>query len=126
MLLSTVEEGDVMDFRITILLAVLCSSCAVANPKYEYINEVKYAVSYCLSKTYKGSSFSSDAAHISGAYLQKGGYGLDMYESVRDFVDSYLQKKYMSKHGKNLEIMQCIDLSASSELMDLIQEVAGH
>jgi hypothetical protein len=49
-----------------------------------------------------------------------------MYESVRDFVDSYLQKKYMSKHGKNLEIMQCIDLSASSELMDLIQEVAGH
>ena len=114
-----------MDFRITILLAVLCSSCAAATPKYEHINEVKYAVSYCLSKSYQGSNFSSDAAHVSGAYLQKGSYGLDMYESVRDFVDLYSQKKYMSKHERNLDIMQCIDLSASSELMSLIKKMAN-
>lgn len=114
-----------MDFRIITLLAVICSSCAVADQESKYNNEVNYAISYCLSKAYQGSNFSSDAGHISGAYLQKGSYGLDMYESLRDFVDSYTQKKYMSKHGRNLNIMQCIDLSESSELSSVIKKMAN-
>lgn len=114
-----------MDFRITAILAIMCSSCTTANQEVKYNNEVKYAVSYCLSKIYPNSNFSTDAAHISGAYLQKGSYGLGMYESVRDFVDSYTQKKYISKNGKNLGIMQCIDLSASSELSAVIHKMAN-
>ncbi len=115
-----------MDSRIITLLAIMCSSCAVATPKVGHDNEVKYAVSYCLSKAYEGSDFSKDAAHISGAYLQKGNYGLDMYESIRDFVDAYTQKRYVSKHGKNLNIMQCVDLSVSSDLSSVISKTANN
>ena len=114
-----------MDSRIIIVLTLLCSSWAIANQEIKQNNEVKYAVSYCLSKTYQGTEFSSDAVYISGAYLQKGTYSLDMYESIRSFVDSYIQIKYVSKHDRNLDIMQCLDLSASTELGSVITKMAN-
>ncbi len=49
-----------------------------------------------------------------------------MYESIRDFVDAYTQKRYVSKHGKNLNIMQCVDLSVSSDLSSVISKTANN
>ena len=115
-----------MDSKIIFLLALLCSSSALAKGKTNISNEIKYAVSYCLSKSYSGSSFSNDARYISGAYLQKGNYGLDMYESIRDSVDSLTKTKYVSKHDKNLDIMQCLDLSYSEKLASEINLIANN
>jgi Type VI secretion system (T6SS), amidase immunity protein len=97
----------------------------MATSGVEHENGVKYAVSYCLSKAYKGSEFSRDAKLMSGSYIQNGSYGIDVYESIREFVDTYTKQKYMSKHGNNLDIMQCIDLSGSSELNSVIAKMTG-
>lgn len=106
-----------MDFKIIIPLLFICSLSATASTPIDRDNEVKYAVSYCLSKAYPDSNYAKDALYISGAYLQKGSYGLHVYESIRNFVDGYIQKKYVSKHDKELSIMQCIDLTTSNSLI---------
>jgi hypothetical protein len=106
---------------------VMSFSCAVSNlNNIEYPNEIKYAVAYCLSRAYPDSEFSQDAAHISGAYLQSGDYGINMYEEIRSFVDAYRTKELLSKHGKNLDIMQCINLYESIPLKTLIKEIANN
>ena len=114
-----------MSPRIISLLAILCSSHAVANQVVAHDNGVKYAVSYCLSKAYEGSEFSMDAKLVSGSYVQNGSYGIDVYESIQGFVDTYTQQKYLSKHRNNLDIMQCIDLLSSSELASVISKAAN-
>lgn len=109
-----------MDFKIVCSSLLFFSSVALAQPS-DVNHEVKYAVSYCLSSAYPESQFSKDASYVSGAYIQKGSRGLHIYESIRNFVDSYISKKYISKHNKNLVIMQCVDLSTSHELEQLLQ-----
>jgi len=110
----------------TCVLCSIVSSCAVtSNSQYNFNNEKKYAAAYCLAASYPDSEFSSDAKHISGAYLQKGSFGLNMYEDIRQYVSTYRKKPYLSKHERNLTIMQCIDLYESDELADLIQRNAN-
>jgi hypothetical protein len=108
-----------MVFKIALPLLLLCSCTTTAKP-LDINHEVKYAISYCLSSAYLESQFSKDAGYVSGAYIQKGSYGLHVYESIRGFVDLYTAKKYNSKHNKNLIIMQCIDLNDSIELVEII------
>lgn len=112
-----------------IALATLCcamtTSCATPDTTDRPpLNEVKYAVAYCLSQAYPNSEFSEDAAYISGAYLQKGDYGIDMYEDIRDFVDNYRKEPLLSKRDQNLNIMQCIDLYESGPLKSLLREAS--
>ncbi len=108
-----------------IILCICClffSACATSSEALSAPeNEKKYAVAYCLSNSYPDSGFSKDAGYISGAYLQKGNFGLDMYEGIRKFVSSYREKSYVSKHDRNLNIMQCIDLFESKKLEQLIE-----
>lgn len=108
-----------MVFKIALPLLLLCS-CATTVKPLDIKHEVKYAISYCLSSAYLESQFSKDAGYVSGAYIQKGSYGLHVYESIRGFVDLYIAKKYNSKHNRNLTIMQCIDLNDSIELVEII------
>lgn len=124
MLLPDFKKGDVMGVKVVSPLCLALCACATVNvdvEKKEYVNELKYAVSYCLSKTYPGTSFSSDSKYVSGAYLQKGEFGIDMYEHLREFVDSYREKKYQSKHGRNLDVMQCLDLYHSTSFAAVIR-----
>lgn len=124
MLFSTIKKGDVMDVKV-IFLTLICSFSVSAIAASDNKNEIKYAISYCLSNVYPDSVFSKDAGYISGAYLQKGSYGLHVYESIRVFVNGYIENEYVSKHNKNLGIMQCIDLSNSSALHSEIEKVAS-
>ncbi len=106
--------------------ALLCCAATVscATPETtdrSTLNEVKYAVAYCLSASYPDSEFSKDAAYVSGAYLQMGDYGIDTYATIRDFVDTYRSEPLLSKHDRNLNIMQCIDLYESDSLKALIR-----
>ena len=113
-----------------VVLAICCcilSACAASREGQKYpANEKKYAVAYCLSNSYPNSEFSEDSVYVSGAYLQKGDFGLDMYEEIREFVSSYRKKRYLSKHDRNLNIMQCIDLYESKDLEQLIGEIADN
>ena len=123
MLFSNIKKGDVMGIKIiTCLSSLFLISCAstIAAP-YDYSNEKKYAVAYCLSSAYENSEYSKDAGYVSGAYIQKGELGLNVYEAIRDYVTIYKQKKYLSKHDRNLNIMQCIDLIESVELLGVIK-----
>ena len=119
-----------MDARIILgaIVVGLCS-CAIAPDKAgditEIENERKYGVAYCLSNTYPSSKFASDSGHIAGAYLQKGNFGTHVYDSVRNYVDSYREKAYISKHGKNLDIMQCLDLYDSNSLEVVIRQAVN-
>jgi hypothetical protein len=76
-----------------------------------------------LSYAYENTEYSKDAGYVSGAYIQKGDLGLNVYEAIRDYVTIYKQKKYLSKHDRNLNIMQCIgiDLIESAELLSVIK-----
>ena len=94
-------------FCISFHFLASCSSLAAADDPN---NKLKYAIAYCLNKAYPDTEFSKDSKHISGAYLQKGSYGLDTYESIREYVDEHTSKEYLSKRDRNLKIMQCIDL----------------
>jgi hypothetical protein len=113
-----------MDIKV-IFFTLLCSFSVTAMSASDNSNEIKYAISYCLSTTYPDSVFSKDAGYISGAYLQKGSYGLHVYESIRNFVNDYVKNKYVSKHNRDLSIMQCIDLSSSNSLIAVIEKVAN-
>ncbi len=112
-----------------IILCICClylNACAISsNTLTVPENEKKYAVAYCLSNSYPDSAFSKDAGYIAGAYLEKGNFGLDMYEGIREFVSSYREKSYVSKHDRNLKIMQCIDLFESKELEQLIENTSN-
>ncbi len=118
-----------MDIRIIFLVPIIflasCASVHVKNTPHKINNGVKYGVAYCLSKTYPNTEFSSDSRHVSGSYIQVGSYGIHVYEAIREYVDIYQQKKYVSKHNKNLDIMQCIDLLESIELNDIINKSAN-
>ena len=106
------------------IVVVACSSlfsyAVNATPEHVNTGGVKYAVSYCLSLSYPDTVFSSDARYVAGAYLQGGNFGIDVYESIRAFVDEYRNTPYLSKHDKNLDIMRCVDLMGSDELYRLI------
>lgn len=108
-----------------LLCCVATASCATPETTdRSKLNEVKYAVAYCLSESYPESEFSKDAGHVSGAYLQKGDYGIDTYETIRNFVDSYRREPLLSKHDRNLNIMQCIDLYESDSLRALVNKAS--
>lgn len=109
---------------IALLSSLLIVSCATSASS-SYNNEKKYAIAYCLSSIYENTEYSSDAGYISGAYIQKGDFGLDMYEAIRDFVITYKQKEYVSKNNRNLSIMQCVDLVESNQLQDVIEKAAN-
>ena len=107
------------------LTFIIICSCTPSQDKPKVgINELKFAVAYCLSKSYPDSACSEDSSYVSGAYLHKGHHGIDMYEKIRQFVESYRKEAYVSKHGRNLSIMQCIDLYDSDNLMKLIHNNA--
>ncbi len=121
-LLPNFKKGDVMGVKIVVILSVALSSCTNASiTNIKQNNEFKYAVSYCLSQAYPETKFSSDSKYVSGAYIQKGEFGIDMYEKLREFVDSYRDKKYQSKHDRNLDVMQCLDLYGSTDLAAVIK-----
>ncbi len=128
MLLSTIKKGNVMGAKIItcLLCSIICSCAVTSKSQNNFANEKKYAIAYCLASSYPESEFSSDARHISGAYLQKGEFGLDMYESIRQFVSIYRKNAYLSKHDRNLNIMQCIDLYESKGLVSSINEIANN
>ena len=102
---------------------ILLSACTTMQEGTKSLNnEKKYAVAYCLSKTYSDSQTSKDTGYISGVYLQKGDFGLDMYEEIRAFVSLYKEKPYNSKNERNLDVMQCIDLFDSKALNQIIKQ----
>ncbi len=95
-----------MRAKVIVLLMVVLSSCATtSNSNVSISNELKYSVSYCISKSYPNTKVESDSKYISGSYIQKGEFGIDVYEALRKFVDSYRENKYRSKYGRNLDIM---------------------
>lgn len=109
------------------LLAAFCAqgSAESSGKDKDLANGVKYAVAYCLSKTYTGSEFASDALYVSGSYIQTGRNGLPVYEAIREYVDAYLKTGYSSKHDRNLDIMQCLDLYDERDLERVITGSAG-
>lgn len=111
---------------IFILCCAVSSYAITPRHQYNYANEKKYAVAYCLAKSYPDSEFSSDALYVSGAYIQKGSFDFDIYDQIRKYVATYRKKPYLSKHGKNLNIMQCIDLYQSKELETILNKYGSN
>lgn len=106
------------------VLCLAVAGCAAGTDAHRSaFNQEKYAIAYCLALAYPGSEMSRDARYVAGAYLQQGESGIDVYERVRDFVDEYREKTYVSKHDVNLNIMQCLDVISSPELA---QAISGH
>ncbi len=118
-----------MKIRIILFLPIMFLAPSVSanakNPSHEMNNGIKYGIAYCLSQIYPNTEFSSDSRNISGSYIQLGSYGIQVYQSIRDYVDTYQKKRYPSKHNNNLDIMQCIDLFDSSKLKEVIEKSAN-
>lgn len=104
-----------MGVKVKLLLVILILYACTSTEKYRIVEDknsllVEYAVAYCLSKSYPGTDYSLDATYVAGSYLQKGDSGLD----------KYFEKNYISKQGKNLVIMKCIDLFNKKQTIEEI------
>lgn len=114
-----------MGTRIVLLtIAALLLGCSTDGAHADHSKEVKYAVAYCLGASYPDTLFQDDAEYAAAGYLQGGDYGIDMYEQIKVFVNEYQKGKYVSKHGANLAVMQCLDLYQSEDLGKLIEKIA--
>lgn len=106
---------------VVIVSLVFLAACSHLSSKQNDTSGdilIEYAIAYCLSNSYVGTDYSSDARYVAGSYLQKGEADLDKYQSIRSYVDQYIEKDYTSKHGRNLEIMRCIDLVNHNEAIE--------
>ena len=107
---------------VLLMLTILLCGCVSTVEDRSHTDELKYAVAYCLSKAYPNTEFSKDAQHIAGSLLQRGDEGLFVYEAIRNHVSDYRQSPYRSKQGRNLNIMQCLDLYDSEETIQVIEQ----
>ena len=121
-----VLKGDAMKINAVLWLlwaGFMGASCAGRDVlQRDAANEIKYGIAYCLGRAYPDSAFSSDARYVAGAYIEKGSADFDAYAAIRAYVDAYREKPYLSKHGRNLAVMQCIDLVTSDEFKDLVEK----
>jgi len=80
----------------------------------------KFALSQCLMRAFPDTPTADDARRASGAYVELGSAGEDVYGDIVVVVEAHRAKPYPSKSGGSLHVMQCLDLLDDPRLAELV------
>ena len=124
MLFSAVKKGLFMDIKglgVIVLLPVMagCSMTKIKQASPEEINFKKYAYAICIGSAFEADEVKSDASRSANGYMEYGNISLDAYQELRERVDYWLDKPYLSKSGGSLQIMKCNDFYHSDEISNI-------
>ena len=86
----------------------------------------KFAISQCLMRAFPNSPMLADAGRASGAYVELGTSGPDVYDKIVAVVQAHRARPYNAKSGKSLFVMQCLDLLHDPTLEALIRQPRRH
>ncbi len=108
---------------VLIILALLgCSPQAIKTNNLENINFNNYAYAICIGSAFDTSEVKEDANRSANGHMEHGNISLDAYQELRDRVDIWLAKNYVSKSGKSLQIMKCNDFYNSGEIQKIYHQ----
>lgn len=112
--------------KLTIILAcIFTCSCAFKhdiNPVLEQTAFKKFTLSICLGTAFKEKGIKSDANKAANSYRIKGNMPPEAINDSRELVDNWLKRNYLSKSGDQIQIMKCIDLYESKELLNMYKK----
>lgn len=109
-------------FILTILNLYGCTTNVNRPANFETINFYNYAQSICIGSAFNIKEVKEDANRAANGYMESGNISLNAYQELRDRVDVWLAKKYISKTGKSLQIMKCNDFYHSGEIQGIYQK----
>lgn len=110
-----------MDTKKLILLLIVFNlfSCSTYNGRtanLENINFFNYAYTICIGSAFNDIEVKEDANRSANGYMIRGNISLDAYQELREHIDTWLSKNYISKSGKSLQLMKCNDFYNSKEI----------
>jgi hypothetical protein len=83
-----------------------------------------FILSQCIARAYPNSEVACEARSASAGYLEFGSLPIEAYEEAILLVEKTLSVPYLSKNGRPLHIMKCLDLSTAQSMNDLIRKYA--
>ncbi len=113
-----------MEIRRLITIAMIstligCTANKGNTKNLENINFYNYAYSICIGSSFNANEVKEDANRSANGYMEHGNISLDAYQELRNRVDVWLAKDYMSKSGGSLQIMKCNDFYNSGEVQEI-------
>ena len=111
---------------VLFLLAISNQSLADKHP-FKTANEEtlfrNFSLAICTGMAYEKFSkeIATDTGKAATGYREYSHIDLQAYEESRKLVNKWLKKDYQSKHGGQIDIMKCIDLYNSKELIRLFK-----
>lgn len=84
-----------------------------------------WALAVCLGEVSLCDSLTKDSKATSGAYLEQGELGTEVYEAMHALAKEYAARHYEGSVPGEFHIKKCIDLFESEELRTLITEAVA-
>lgn len=112
---------------IIIILSMVSIACShQKNARNRDILEANlfrnFTLSQCIARAYPNSEVACEARSASAGYLEFGSLPIEAYEEAILLVEKTLSIPYLSKNGRPLHIMKCLDLSTAQPMNDLIRK----
>lgn len=112
--------------RLTLVFIILilfgCSNQVKTTKNLESINFNNYAYTICVGSAFNIMEVKEDANRTANGHMEHGNISLDAYQELRERVDFWLAKDYISKKGKSLQIMKCNDFYNSGEIQEIYRK----
>lgn len=106
-----------------VIFNIIGCATNINNPRsLENINFYNYANTICMGSAFTDNEIKGDANRSANGYMEHGNISLDAYQELRDRVDIWLIKDYMSKSGGSLQIMKCNDFYNSGDIQEIYQK----
>lgn len=106
------------------IILIIFSFSSLASTK-DYNEEQlfrNFAYAACVARAYKSKEVTTDANRAASGYLEFGQIPLDAYQEIQNRIDIWLAKKYISKSGKSLQLMKCIDFYHSGDIQKIYKK----
>ena len=110
---------------ILIFSSILSCSCAVKQINQTAQEEIifkKFTLSICLGSAFEAKEMKYDANKAANAYRIRGNMPAEAIDESRKLVDKWLNKSYLSKSGEQIQVMKCIDLYESNDLLNIYKK----
>ena len=82
-----------------------------------------WALSRCLSYSFKNQPAGEDAAVTASALLQRADSGMGVYEKLGQLAASYAARKYSGSVPGDYHVLKCIDLFHSTDLAHAVRPI---
>ncbi len=106
------------------IILIIFSFSSLASTK-DYSEEQlfqNFAYAACVASAYQSKEVTADANRAASGYLEFGHLSLDAYQEIQKRINTWLEKKYISKSGKSLQLMKCIDFYHSGDIQKIYKK----